>query len=538
MYDEIKEIIDRIGKYGICKKIKEDKELHDKIHNLIYWIDYDSINEKLYYINNNIFKMVKCKNCGKKSKYDKQAKKYNQYCSRSCAAASTSSFKNPETQKKAHQNIDYKKRQKKKQQAVKEKYGVDNVMCIDSVKNKVSKTRKSKTKKENLEINNKSRNTMKEKYGNKNYNVQQTQISFKQNKWSLFKETLKLKNIEPNFNLEEYLNFQYQNVYEFKCLECNNIFKFDKTIDGFEIKSINCKCQKNCKSSFEHEIIVWLKDLIPNIIIHPGYRFGNKKGDLECDIYLPEYNFGIEYNSLNFHSDLYKDKNYHQNKTFYFKERQINIVHIFEHLWRDKKKLLKSIIKNKLGLSKKLYARHCKIELIDNKQYKLFCLKNHIQGYCASEIKIGLFNDNNLVSIMSFSKPRMNKKFEYENIRTCFDKDINIVGGTEKMFKYFIKNYKPKNIISYCDISLFNGNSYLKMGYQLDEILSPNYLYFKGKEIKSRYQCQKHKLLSFLENYDPNITEYENMLNNKYIRCWDCGNYKFVWHSTKNLTNK
>ena len=34
-----------------------------------------------------------------------------------------------------------------------------------------------------------------------------------------------------------------------------------------------------------------------------------------------------------------------------------------------------------------------------------------------------------------------------------------------------------------------------------------------------------------LENYDPNLTEYENMLNNGYDKIYDCGNLIYLYNN-------
>jgi hypothetical protein len=42
--------------------------------------------------------------------------------------------------------------------------------------------------------------------------------------------------------------------------------------------------------------------------------------------------------------------------------------------------------------------------------------------------------------------------------------------------------------------------------------------------------CQKHKLEKLLDIFDPNKTEYQNMLDNGYKRVWDSGNIKYIWN--------
>lgn len=66
---------------------------------------------------------------------------------------------------------------------------------------------------------------------------------------------------------------------------------------------------------------------------------------------------------------------------------------------------------------------------------------------------------------MSFGKPRYNKKYQYELLRFCMAQDV--IGGAEKLFAQFLRDYKPTSIISYCDLSKFEGNVYQKLGFSL-----------------------------------------------------------------------
>ena len=50
----------------------------------------------------------------------------------------------------------------------------------------------------------------------------------------------------------------------------------------------------------------------------------------EIDIFLPELNLGFEFNGLRWHSELFKNKNYHLDKTKLCNEHGIRLIHIFE----------------------------------------------------------------------------------------------------------------------------------------------------------------------------------------------------------------
>ena len=160
-----------------------------------------------------------------------------------------------------------------------------------------------------------------------------------------------------------------------------------------------------------------------------------------------------------------------------------------------------------------------------------FLHNNHIQGYTASSISYGLTHNEELVSVMTFSKSRYTKKYEYELIRFCSKLDTNVVGGASKLFKHFINQHSPNTIVSYSDKSWNTGNVYTILGFKYSHTSAPNYHYFKpGNTIlQSRLQFQKHKLSSKLDNFNSVLSEWDNMKNNGYNRIWDCGNDVFVW---------
>lgn len=251
----------------------------------------------------------------------------------------------------------------------------------------------------------------------------------------------------------------------------------------------------------------------------------------ELDIYLPELKLAIEFNGLYWHSydrlELKEEKERHLYKTEECEKQGIQLIHINEDEWLFKKQIVKSILSHKLGNSRnRIYARKCKVKEIDPSDYNKFCEVNHIQGKRNSKIKLGLFYDSELLSVMGFN---IHSKYQWELIRYCQKQNCSVIGGASKIWKYFIKNYKPDSILSFCDRRWSDGRIYHKLGMKMIELTPPNYKYVKNKQFLSRLQCQKHKLSRLLDFFDHNKTEYENMFINGYRRIWDCGNYKFVW---------
>jgi len=151
---------------------------------------------------------------------------------------------------------------------------------------------------------------------------------------------------------------------------------------------------------------VLLKKLISEIYdgkIIIGYKIERK----EIDIFLPDINIGFEFNGLRWHSELFKEKEYHINKTNLCKLHGIRLIHIFEDDFDFKLDIVKSIISNVIGKSEIIPARKTTIKRINEKDIvKIFLNENHLQGFVNTNINYGLYYDGELVSLMTFSKLR------------------------------------------------------------------------------------------------------------------------------------
>lgn len=261
----------------------------------------------------------------------------------------------------------------------------------------------------------------------------------------------------------------------------------------------------------------------------------HKVGRKEIDIYLPELNVGFEFNGLRWHSELFLDKEYHINKTNLCNDNNISLVHIFEDDFDYKKDIIKSIIRNKLGKSIKVFARKTEIRQIIKKDVvKIFLENNHLQGFVNSNINYGLYYNNELISLMTFMKNRKilggdGKDGGYELVRFCNKLNYSVIGGASKLFKHFIKQFNPKNIISYCDISWASGELYNKLGMVDNGLTKPNYHYVINSKRESRIKYQKHKLIK--EGYDEKLTEHQIMINRGIFRIYNCGNKIFSYNN-------
>ncbi len=251
----------------------------------------------------------------------------------------------------------------------------------------------------------------------------------------------------------------------------------------------------------------------------------------ELDIVVHEKKLAIEFNGMHFHSTQFKEKHYHINKT---KECNLNgyrLVHIWECDWKEKRDIVKSNLLNLIGATPtKIYARKCIVKEISRSEAAQFLSFNHLQGYALSKVNIGLYFDNELVSVMTFSKIRKNlggtsQDGEFELLRFCNKLNTTVVGGASRMFSYFIKHHKPTKIISYANRDWSMGNLYYKLGFTFLKYTTPGYFYSKSKIRYNRFTFRKDILIK--EGYDPNKTEEQIMDERGFNRIWNTGNLKF-----------
>lgn len=330
----------------------------------------------------------------------------------------------------------------------------------------------------------------------------------------------------------EYIEYDFDNhLYKLKNTNCGHIFDINHDLFRSRIKYKNNSClicypKQELSSIKEKEIRNWLHSLELNVI----ENLRNIISPQELDIYLPDFKLAIEFNGLYYHSDKFKEKNYHLNKTNECNKLGIQLIHIWEDDWVYKKEIIKSIILNRLGLvNNKIYARKTIIKGVSTKESREFLNKNHIQGYTTSSIKIGLFYDNQLVSLMTFGNRRINSKNNFELIRFSNKLNTNVVGGASKLFKYFITNYSDIKIVSYSDISLFSGDLYEKLGFINDGKTNLNY-YWTDLNVKyHRFNFNKKRLVKL--GYDKTLTEEEIMKNIGYYKIWSCGQIRWTYNT-------
>jgi len=522
------------NKSGYKTKEKWLKNHKEKLYLKIVRYELNIINndipfiQKIYNYIHQINDLPKCPTCNKTLCFNKNINDgYQKYCSRKCTLLSSNTRETNMIRYGVNYPLQNKSVLKKTKESLFNEYGVENPFKSETIKEKIKETNIKKYGVENpfksKIIKEKIKETNITKYGVENV----TQLE---------KNKIKLKNRYINNNLKKISNnlsininhVSYKNNLFIIKKHCNIHFEYEIPYqiyyDRVRLNIPLCtKCYPiNEQSSIkEKEILLFFREELKiNNIVEKDRNLLKGK---EIDIFLPEFSLGIEFNGLYYHSDKFKDINYHLNKTEECKKQGIQLLHIFEDEWTYKKEIVKSIIKNKLNMvESKIYGRKTHVkEITDIGLVRDFLDNNHIQGFVGSTYKIGLFNKNELVSLMTFKK----NKDSYELNRFCNKINASVIGGASKLLKYFIQNYKPNEIISFADKRYSNGNLYKKLNFIYLYDVQPSYTYFKNNELIRHHKFNFRK---FIKENKSNESYDKIMYESGYYKIYDSGLKKYI----------
>ena len=451
-------LLDSNGRFSSAKIKSCDKKKDDTyqyiINNTLFVDESRTLFDRIKFIINDLTEEQYCKGCGILSKSNRES--FNTYC---------------------------------------------NVKCAKGfIRHKTTQTQETKDKRNN---------TMVERYGVQ-YNSQRSDV--KQLLGVHFKDPDFIKdNIEK---LKKYSGIQYDLL---------DVDKLKTKLD--DGKSIYTLCDDlNCSKIFLQKHLnkngIYLNDfscsqpeqIIRNIVAEIGLpvKYNDRHLKKEIDVYLYENNVGIECNGVYWHSlnNSITDKEQvyrHYDKHKLCSDNGIFLLQFWDIEINNRTDIVRSMIRSKLGYSdNRIYARNCDIRDVDNKEANAFVKQNHLSGVSpVASIKKGLYHNDELVMIMTFSIPRFNKNYDLELIRSCTKINHNVIGGFSKLMNC-MSGY---SVISYADKRYSDGGSYLKNGFVLLKETLPGFKWVTPTSLSNRLK-------------------YKN--SDGYKKLWDCGHYVFV----------
>ena len=408
-----------------------------------------------------------------------------------------------------------------------DKYGVNFIMQLNSSKNKSKQTKLEKYGDENYHNIEKAKETNLERYGFECYfQTSEFKEKFKQAMLKKYKvdhdwKSDKVKEKIKQTNLEKYgYKYASQSPEVKEKVIHTNLERYN--VEWFCFHP-SCKKVSSANSKINQRFAKLLEENEINF-------------EQECKIQLKSYDFKvgnilIEINPSYTHSSssichFPGSKptyiNYHLEKSKLAQENEFFCIHVWD--WDNWNKIVNLLIPKKT-----VFARNCELKEVNKKECDEFLNTYHLQNSCnGQKICYGLYHNNVLVELMTFGKPRYNKNYEWELLRLCSHKDYKIVGGSERLFKHFLKEQNPQSIISYCDNSKFSGEVYKRLGFILKSKGGPSCNWSKGKEkITNNLLMQRGYDQLFGTSYGKGTSNKDLMIQNGWREVYDCG--QSVW---------
>ncbi|WP_274584082.1 hypothetical protein V9W64_10825 [Neisseria leonii] len=305
-------------------------------------------------------------------------------------------------------------------------------------------------------------------------------------------------------------------------------------------------CAQNARggSKANDDFLEFVASLAPDLIREA--RISRAKGEKRwrSDGFIPSHRLHLEFNGLIWHSTRMKlNPKIHTERMALAAKNGSRMLFIHEDEWLHHPHRVKHLLTHVLGKAPKVGARTCKIGPVDGGTAKTFYNRYHIQGCLMQpEVSYGLYKDGELVACMSFNRKTSNRKSPYRDGRwelVRFASKKAVTGGGSKLFKHFIRQHSPGEVVSFSMNHLFTGRLYEKLGFVPDKDLPPDYTYVDIKNICRLHKSgfQHSRLKNRLERYDPNLTEEENCRNHGWYRIYDCGKKRWIWkgdHESEN----
>lgn len=303
------------------------------------------------------------------------------------------------------------------------------------------------------------------------------------------------------------------------------------------------------------------------------FRYDFKINNLLIDINPVEtHNSSISFNKLRNLPESESDRipsNYHHMRWKIARNNGYELISIFD--WMQNSKLSEFLAFKLSNNLPTVGARKCEVKQVTQRDAIQFINTHHMLGcaYVSNTINLGLYYENQLVSVATFCKPRYSKdvKYDYELLR--FVSSVRVLGGLNKLWDTFIRTYRPNTVITYTDNNIGNGFIYKSIGF--DELsIEPAACYWQHTRYPEyKFQAQTlakrgadaiikfyvenkfgreyfyvgndfedYKRRGGMEFYGrPNDTSNNWLSNNDialfygFVKIFDCGNTRWLWSS-------
>lgn len=240
-----------------------------------------------------------------------------------------------------------------------------------------------------------------------------------------------------------------------------------------------------------------IESIVENFLVEYGisYEKQTKIGKYRADFLIGD--LVLELDGLYWHSEHHKHKNYHAEKRSFYIENGFKPLFFRENEILQSFSIVKSIILNKMGKSKRLFARKLTPKEITRSEGANFFKENHLMGAGAGRC-FALASDD-IYCVMQVKKIRDG----WEISRFANKLGYTVVGGYSRLL-----SFTEKPIITFVDLRYGLGNP-SEFGFEYCGT-NLSFKWTNGTKVYNRMQF-------------PGVSGYDH----GFFKLWDCGQAKW-----------
>jgi hypothetical protein len=304
------------------------------------------------------------------------------------------------------------------------------------------------------------------------------------------------------------------------CNMCNDIS--EKKLHVLEHGSRCHSCFPPEVSRWQYEITEFVKSLINEVQINDR-RVINP---YELDIYVPSKGFAIECNGIYWHSDAIDQHGFDhaEKKRLRAKAAGIRLLTLFEDEWRDKRYIVESMIRHRLGVVSSTAARKLTLQRCLPANVAQQLQDWHLEGYVNSSYALRLVtSEGETIGACSLRWARGTNRKTLEVARIAFQPNTHIQGGVGKFIKEaktWARELGAVQLLSYSDNRLGDGLGYAACGMQFDGLTVPRFWWtdFVQRIDRFKYRADKAR----------GLTERQVAQEARVHRIYGCSNTRWV----------
>ena len=212
------------------------------------------------------------------------------------------------------------------------------------------------------------------------------------------------------------------------------------------------------------------------------------------------------------------------------RESDPNTFIFFKHEWDERSEQISAHVESYSGEKRKVHARKCEVREIGSAAHREFCELYHIQGSNKlSMVAFGIFLGEEMLGVLSLGRHNRDSRVTVLD-RMCFKAGCRVVGGASKLFsraKEWALERGICSIVSFSDERMSTGAIYERLGFSLECVLLPDYLYVKEDDLgvcfSKQSQCKR------ATGCPMSVTEKEWAKRSGLVQVFDAGKKRWVY---------